>query len=99
MVIWDWLVKLLNLLNNSMSDLFTPKQGDRIRCIEMVDDPNPVESGTEGTIEFIDDINQIHVKWDNGRSLSLLPGIDKYELIGTNENNVKDFTDFRKEER
>lgn len=54
--------------------------GRRVKCIQM-DDPYPVPSGTEGTIEFIDDMGNIHVKWDNGRTLSLVPESDTYEVL------------------
>lgn len=62
----------------------TTLQGKRILLIEM-NDPRPIESGTKGTIAFTDDMGHIHVKWDNGRSLAVLPGIDKYEIL-ENEN-------------
>lgn len=55
--------------------------GKTVICLEMVNDPLPVPSGTIGTIEFIDDANNIHVIWDNGSSLSLIPGIDKYIIL------------------
>ena len=56
-------------------------KGKRVRLVRMVDDPNPVEPGTEGTIEFVDGIGQLHVKWDNGRSLALIPEVDKYAIL------------------
>lgn len=51
------------------------KSGDRIRLIRMVDDPDPVPSGTTGTV-IADPVLvygswQVSVKWDNGRGLSL----------------------------
>jgi len=55
--------------------------GKRIRCISMPEDPHPVPPGTEGTIEMVDGIGQLIVKWDNGRSLSLIPGVDTFEVI------------------
>jgi hypothetical protein len=54
--------------------------GERVRCIQMVDD-NPVPSGTEGTVQHIDDIGQIHVKWDNGSTLALIPETDEFEMV------------------
>lgn len=55
-------------------------KGKRIKLIKMVD-PYPVESGTEGTIETVDDLGQIHVKWDNGSTLAVVPEVDNYEIL------------------
>lgn len=55
--------------------------GTRIKLIEMNDPWNPVEPGTEGTVRLVDDIGQIHMKWDNGRTLALVPGQDEFEII------------------
>ncbi|MDD3052607.1 MAG: DUF4314 domain-containing protein [Candidatus Cloacimonetes bacterium] len=53
----------------------------RIRLIEMPDDPNPIQSGTEGTILFVDDAGTIHVLWDDGRTLGVIKGVDNYEIL------------------
>lgn len=55
--------------------------GTRIKLINMDDPWHPVEPGTEGTVHFVDDIGQIHMKWDNGRTLALVPGQDEFEII------------------
>lgn len=55
--------------------------GTRIKLIEMNDPWNPVEPGTEGTVQLVDDIGQIHMKWDNGRTLALVPGQDEFKII------------------
>lgn len=55
--------------------------GKTVVCLEMFKDPLPVPAGTIGTIEYIDDANHIHVKWDNGSCLSLIPGIDRYFIL------------------
>jgi hypothetical protein len=54
-------------------------EGSRIKLLEMKD-PYPVSSGSWGTVDFIDDEGQIHVNWDNGSTLALIPGVDKYEV-------------------
>lgn len=54
--------------------------GTRIR-LERMNDPDAVPSGTEGTVTGVDDIGQIMMKWDNGRSLSLVPGEDSFSII------------------
>lgn len=55
--------------------------GTRIKLINMDDPWHPVEPGTEGTVKLVDDIGQIHMKWDNGRTLALVPGQDEFEII------------------
>lgn len=55
--------------------------GTLIRLTEMQDPYAPVPPGTEGEIDFIDDAAQIHMKWSNGRSLALIPGVDKFSVI------------------
>lgn len=47
----------------------------------MEDPYHPVPDGTEGNVEFVDDAGQIHMKWDNGRTLALIPGIDEFVKI------------------
>ena len=56
-------------------------KGSRIELVEMNDDLCPVPSGTQGTVEFVDDMGQIHMKWDNGRTLALIPGEDSFKKI------------------
>lgn len=54
--------------------------GTRI-CLDYMDDPYPVEPGTEGTVESIDGVGTIHVVWDNHRTLSLAFGVDGFHLV------------------
>ena len=54
--------------------------GTRVLCVRMFD-PRPVPPNTEGTVIAVDDIGQIHVKWDNGSSLALNPECDTFRKI------------------
>ena len=54
--------------------------GLRIRCVHMYD-PSPVEPNSLGTITYIDDMGTIHVKWDSGRTLGIVPEEDNFEII------------------
>ena len=56
------------------------RPGTRIRLLSM-DDSQVPSPGTEGTVVDIDDIGNVLMKWDNGSSLSLIPGEDEYEII------------------
>jgi len=53
-------------------------QERRITLISMEDTHTKLKAGDRGTIQFQDDINQIHVQWDNGSTLAVIPGVDNY---------------------
>ncbi len=55
-------------------------KGTRIELISM-EDSQAVQSGTKGTVVCVDDIGTIHMKWDNGRTLGLIPGEDSFRKI------------------
>ena len=55
--------------------------GTRIRLNSMDDPYAPILPGTEGEVDFIDDAGQLHMKWDNGRSLALIPGEDSFTVL------------------
>lgn len=59
--------------------------GTRIRLEAMNQEPNPVPCGTCGTVTGVDDIGTIHMAWDNGSSLGIVPGIDKFTVIDRKE--------------
>ena len=54
--------------------------GTRILLGHM-EDKQAVPDGTEGTVQMVDDQGQLLMKWDNGRSLSLIPGEDSFSVI------------------
>ncbi|MBO4798693.1 MAG: DUF4314 domain-containing protein [Candidatus Methanomethylophilaceae archaeon] len=60
-------------------------KGTRIELIQMGDDPRPIPPGTRGTVAFVDDMGQIGMHWDNGSSLSLIPGEDSFRVLNQEE--------------
>ena len=55
-------------------------QGTRIELDSMAGE-RQMPSGLQGTVEFVDDIGQIHVKWDNGSNLALVPEEDSFHKL------------------
>lgn len=55
--------------------------GKRIRLIDMPEDPNPPPYNSLGTVQDVDGLGQLVMKWDNGSSLSLILGIDTFEVL------------------
>lgn len=55
-------------------------KGTSIELIYM-DDPQAPPTGTRGIVDFVDDIGQIHVKWENGSGLALNTDYDTFKVI------------------
>ena len=56
-------------------------EGTRIVLDYMGEDPHPIEPGTRGTVRHVDDIGTVHVDFDNGRRLRLVPGEDSFHKL------------------
>ena len=56
-------------------------EGTRICLDSMDNDPNPIPSGTKGTVQFVDDMGTVFCKFDNGRSLGIIPGEDSFHKV------------------
>ena len=55
--------------------------GTRIRLNSMHDPYAPITPGTEGIVDLVDDAGSIHMKWDNGRTLAIVPGEDSFTVL------------------
>ena len=55
-------------------------KGTRLKLISM-EDPQGVPEGTFGEVELVDDIGQIHVRWETGSGLALIPEVDRFQKV------------------
>ena len=60
-------------------------EGTRLLLNSMNDPYAPVPPGTRGTVDFVDDAGQIHMKWDNGRTLAIVPSEDDFRKLTDEE--------------
>ena len=56
--------------------------GTKIQLISMRDEKYPVLPGTVGEVTHIDDMGTIHMKWENGSSLAIIPEVDSFKVVG-----------------
>ncbi len=70
----------LSILRLGLRNSRTRTKGTRVRLISM-DDVQAPPAGTEGTVQYVDDAGTIHVHWDTGGSLGLVPGADEWEIV------------------
>lgn len=70
----------LSVLRKGLTESRARTKGARVRLISM-DDMQAPPAGTEGTVQYVDDAGTIHVQWDTGGSLGLVPGEDEWELV------------------
>ena len=64
-------------------------EGTRI-CLDHMEDLCPVESGTCGTVRFVDDAGTLHCKFDNGRMLGVIPGVDDFHIVSEDSEQTED---------
>lgn len=60
-------------------------EGTRLMLLHMDDAHAPVPEGTRGTVKHVDDLGQIHMQWDNGRTLAIVPGVDSFRTLTEEE--------------
>ena len=63
--------------------------GTRLQ-LSWMEDEVAVPPGSMGTVEFIDDAGQIHMNWDCGRSLALIPGVDSFSRLPSPKEKTGD---------
>lgn len=73
----------LRRMEKIVKEIYPP--GTRIKLLCMNDPYHPVPSGMRGTVESVDDVGTLHMKWDNGRSLGVVYGEDDFRTLTEEE--------------
>ena len=60
--------------------------------LDHMDDPFAVQDGMAGTVEGVDEAGDILMKWDNGRTLSLIPHVDEFHKEDEMQANDQEMT-------
>ncbi len=64
-------------------------QGDRIELVYTSDEHTNLEPGDRGTVTGVDDVGTVHVAWDSGSRLGLVPGEDRYKTVDFFDDHVE----------
>lgn len=65
--------------------------GTMIELTADMDDPYaPIVKGMCGEVIGVDDIGTLHMKWQNGRSLGIVPAEDSFKVISRPETQEMD---------
>ena len=55
--------------------------GKKVKLVSTTDQYTILKPGDIGTVNYIDDYGTIHISWENGSKLGLIPGEDKWEYV------------------
>jgi hypothetical protein len=67
-------------VHHAQSPSFSRLQGRRVRLISCDDPHTRLQPGTRGRVTFVDGLGTVHVAWDDGSRLGLIPGVDQWEV-------------------
>ena len=56
-------------------------KGTKLQLLSMRNEKYPILPGTIGEVTHIDDLGSIHMKWQNGSSLAIIPEVDSFKVL------------------
>ena len=66
---------------NEIESLRRKYPKDTVVELEHMDDYYAPSPGTRGVVKSVDGMGHIQVCWDNGSSLALVPGVDRFHIV------------------
>lgn len=62
------------------------KEGQRVELVYTSDPHTNLKPGDQGTVFSVDSVGTVHINWDSGSNLGLIPGEDKWKEIQRKED-------------
>jgi hypothetical protein len=56
------------------------RSGDRVELVSTDDPCTSLRPGARGTVTLVDSLGTVHVTWDDGSTLGLVPGRDRFKV-------------------
>lgn len=69
------------------------RKGDRVELVYTSDPYTRLRAGEQGTVALVDDVGTVHVNWDSGSSLGMVPGEDRFRVIPNDPKEDHDAND------
>jgi uncharacterized protein DUF4314 len=57
------------------------QRGDRVVLVRTSDPYTNLKPGAYGTVSLVDGLGTVHVDWDNGSKLGMIPGEDHIQKL------------------
>lgn len=65
-----------------MKNRIKVERGMKLKLLSPIEDPfSPKNVGDVMTVEYVDDIGQIHGSWKSGGSLAIIPENDNFTVV------------------
>lgn len=65
-------------------------EGTRVELNYMDDPYAKLKKGDQGNVMFTDDAGTVHVQWDSGSTLGVIPGIDSFYVVPEQKQDISD---------
>lgn len=59
----------------------TIEKGQRVRLVHTSDPYTNLIRGALGTVRRVDALGTVHINWDSGSRLGLVPGVDEWVIL------------------
>jgi hypothetical protein len=65
-------------------------KGTRVELNYMDDPYAKLKKGDQGNVMFVDDAGTVHIQWDSGSTLGVIPGVDSFSVVPEQKQDISD---------